>query len=66
VADGNRLGQAHRWFFFRPLADDITPVPDGDEFGAYRWVTSTWLIEQVVPFRRAGYRRVLDGASFDD
>lgn len=62
---GARIGQAHRWFFFRPLDDDVTPTPDRREFGAWRWATPEWLIEQVVPFRRAGYRRVLDGSEGD-
>jgi len=60
VGAGARLGQAHRWFFFQPLADDaLVPTPDGHEFSAWRWASAQWLIEQVVPFRRPGYRRVL-------
>jgi len=54
-----RLGQAHRWFFFRPLREDIEPSPDGREFGAWKWVEPGWLIEQVVEFRREPYQRVL-------
>ena len=27
----DRIGQAHRWFFFEPLDNDVTPQPDGSE-----------------------------------
>ena len=55
----HRLGQAQRWFIFRVRSDDVEPVPDGVEFSTWRWVPSDWLIEQVVPFRRPSYERVL-------
>ena len=29
-----RIGQAHRWFFFEPIDADIVPRPDGSEFVA--------------------------------
>jgi putative (di)nucleoside polyphosphate hydrolase len=58
---GRRLGQAHRWFTFRPRDPDVEPSPDGSEFVDWRWADRTWLIDQVVEFRRAGYRRVLLG-----
>lgn len=54
-----RFGQTHRWFLFEALHPEITPVPDGREFVAWQWVTRTWLIENVVAFRRSGYERVL-------
>ena len=34
----DRIGQAHRWFFFEPLDDDIVPRPDGSEFTDWRWM----------------------------
>jgi putative (di)nucleoside polyphosphate hydrolase len=58
-SEGKRLGQVQRWFFFRPLSDDVVPTPDGVEFVAWRWVQRAWLIEQVVSFRRQVYRAVL-------
>ena len=54
-----RLGQAQRWFTFRVRADDVEPTPDGVEFSTWRWVEPEWLIDQVVGFRQAVYRRVL-------
>ena len=59
VDGGNRLGQVHRWFRFRMLDEAIEPTPDGREFRAWRWVEPEWLIEQIVPFRRSSYTRVL-------
>jgi len=58
---GDRLGQAHRWFFFEPIVDQILPVPDGKEFRDWRWMPSDELIGRVVEFRRQPYRQVLGG-----
>lgn len=57
--DGARLGQAHRWFFFRPLREVLEPRPDGREFTAWQWADPEWLIGQVVAFRQPPYRLVL-------
>ena len=59
VKRGNRLGQAQRWFFFDAIDDDVVPIPDGDEFDDWKWVEIPWLVDQVVAFRQASYRRVL-------
>jgi putative (di)nucleoside polyphosphate hydrolase len=56
-----RIGQAHRWFFFEPRVSSLCPVPDGKEFSNWRWMQPADLIEQVVDFRRAPYRQVLGG-----
>ncbi len=58
---GERLGQAHRWFFFRPIVDRIRPVPDGKEFGDWAWMSPSELIDRVVDFRKQPYRQVLGG-----
>jgi putative (di)nucleoside polyphosphate hydrolase len=59
MRSSERIGQAHRWFFFEPLTDDITPTPDGSEFTAWRWMAAPELIDCVVEFRRAPYAQVL-------
>lgn len=59
VAGGKRLGQVQRWFFFRPLVDEIQPTPDGREFRAWRWADPVQLADEVVAFRRPGYTRIL-------
>lgn len=56
---GKRLGQAQRWFAFDVLDDAVVPRPDGEEFVDWRWAEPRWLIDQVVPFRRPAYERVL-------
>jgi len=58
-AEGKRLGQVQRWYFFRALSDDVIPSPDGVEFVAWRWVEREWLVEHVVGFRSDVYRTVL-------
>lgn len=57
----DRLGQAHRWFFFEWRDGDVDPTPDGREFTAWRWIDPSDLIDQVVGFRQASYRSVLGG-----
>jgi putative (di)nucleoside polyphosphate hydrolase len=57
----DRLGQAHRWFFFEPLREDVEPTPDGVEFRAWKWMDPASLIAGVVGFRRQPYQQVLGG-----
>ncbi len=65
VRDSPRLGQAHRWFFFEPIVEPITPQPDGREFAAWRWMTTDELITCVVDFRKVPYVQVFGaGADF--
>ncbi len=61
IQDRGRLGQCQRWFTFRVRDDDVQPVPDGHEFVDWAWVEAGWLVDQVVEFRQASYRRVLLG-----
>ena len=56
-----RLGQVQRWFEFSVVTDDVEPTPDGLEFVAWKWADRSWLVDQVVEFRRNAYRRVLEG-----
>lgn len=56
---GQRLGQAHRWFFFAPLSEPIEPTPDGSEFSSWKWMKPSKLIDCVVDFRKQPYRQVL-------
>ena len=55
----DRIGQAHRWFFFEVLDDAVEPTPDGHEFVDWRWIAPSALIDTVVDFRRPSYRQVL-------
>ncbi len=56
---GVRLGQVHRWFYFETRTVDVVPTPDGDEFVAWRWASTEWLIANVTEFRKANYARGL-------
>ena len=59
MRQSERIGQAHRWFFFEPLDGDVVPSPDGSEFSAWRWMSATDLIDCVVEFRTGPYVQVL-------
>ena len=59
---GERLGQAHRWFFFQMVDDTAVPEPDGREFIDWRWTDVATLVTEVAEFRRPGYEQVLLGA----
>jgi putative (di)nucleoside polyphosphate hydrolase len=63
VGSGGRLGQAQRWFEFRPHDDGVTPRPDGREFRAWKWVEPAWLVDHVVAFKRPAYARMLAAAA---
>jgi putative (di)nucleoside polyphosphate hydrolase len=54
-----RFGQAQRWFRFRVRDDGVQPRPDGVEFVDWKWVDASWLVDQVVDFRKPAYQRVL-------
>jgi putative (di)nucleoside polyphosphate hydrolase len=56
-----RLGQVHRWFFFEPIREPVTPKPDGSEFTDWTWLDPVELIDRVVEFRKAPYRQVFGG-----
>jgi putative (di)nucleoside polyphosphate hydrolase len=55
----HRIGQVQRWFLFDAHHADIEPVPDGTEFVAWQWASSDWILDQLVPWRRPAYERVL-------
>jgi putative (di)nucleoside polyphosphate hydrolase len=54
-------GQVQRWFHVRALRADVQPTPDQREFVAWRWMSPAAVVDQVVDFRRDGYRHVLGG-----
>ena len=56
----HRIGQVQKWFLFDVISPDVTPAPDGVEFGAWQWVRPSWLLDHVVEWRRGAYARVLD------
>lgn len=61
VWKGRYGGQRQKWFLMRLLAPDdaIDIATDHPEFDAWRWVAGHRLIDEIVPFKREVYRRVL-------
>jgi putative (di)nucleoside polyphosphate hydrolase len=57
----DRLGAAHRWFFFRVNDDATTPIPDGSEFVSWAWWPVDQILSSVAEFRQPSYRSVLHG-----
>ena len=58
-------GQVHKWFILRALSEELPIVVGGDhhaEFQSWRWADFDDLAEQVIPFRRAVYRRLVEFA----
>ena len=62
---GRYRGQLQRWFAFRFTGEDadIDIATEEPEFSAWCWSPRDEVIQRIVPFKRATYRRVL--AEFD-
>jgi putative (di)nucleoside polyphosphate hydrolase len=54
-------GQTQQWFLmrFRGTDDEIDVATEHPEFSAWKWVPVEHLANQIVPFKRELYRRVL-------
>ncbi|MEY4360941.1 MAG: hypothetical protein RL391_247 [Actinomycetota bacterium] len=59
----SHIGQTQKWFLFG-VSDDhdghahgLTPVPDGREFSAWRWMSPHDLVDGVIEWRRPAYQR---------
>ncbi len=59
---GRYRGQMQKWFAMTLLGDDakIDIATEEPEFQEWRWLGPEELIDKIVPFKRAVYRRVLD------
>jgi len=52
-------GQVQYWFLFRLLGhESVISLDKGGEFGAWRWLPLSELLELAVEFRRPVYRRL--------
>lgn len=58
---GRYRGQKQLWFLYLLEADDaVIDIDTGHpEFQSWRWMTPEALLEEIVPFKRAVYERVL-------
>ncbi|MBV2359678.1 RNA pyrophosphohydrolase [Thalassococcus sp. CAU 1522] len=60
---GRYKGQEQKWFLFRFHGTDDQVRIDADdhqEFAAWRWLAPDQVLDQIVPFKRAVYARVID------
>lgn len=58
---GKYRGQAQKWFLldFHGTDDQVNIDTDHPEFSAWKWLPPSELIENIVPFKREVYQRVL-------
>ena len=59
---GNKyVGQTQRWFVFRFVGEDdkINIATDNPEFSEWKWARYNTIIDNIVPFKRKLYEKVL-------
>ena len=56
------VGQMQKWFIFKfsGLENDINVETENPEFSEWKWIKSSNLIENAVPFKRIVYKTILD------
>ncbi|MFC7702770.1 RNA pyrophosphohydrolase [Plastorhodobacter daqingensis] len=61
VWKGRFRGQKQRWFLMRFTGEDrqINIATTHPEFSEWRWLTSSELLDSIVPFKRATYAQVI-------
>lgn len=59
---GRYKGQEQKWFLlhFSGSSEDVNIDTDHPEFSRWRWMAPTELVDNIVPFKRDVYARVLD------
>ena len=59
---GRYRGQEQKWFLlrFRGADGDVNIATEHPEFSEWRWLAPDQLVDNIVPFKRAVYERVLD------
>lgn len=60
--NGRFRGQEQKWFLlrFHGTDDDVNIATEHPEFKEWRWLPPADLVENIVPFKREVYARVLD------
>ena len=56
------VGQMQKWFIFKFSGheNDINVETENPEFSEWKWIKSSNLIENAVPFKRIVYKTILD------
>ncbi len=59
---GRYRGQEQKWFLLRFAGQDadVNIATEHPEFSEWRWLVAGELVENIVPFKRAVYERVLE------
>jgi putative (di)nucleoside polyphosphate hydrolase len=59
---GKYRGQSQRWFLLRFKGEDsdVDLHTHHPEFVAWQWVEADQLVDLIVPFKRALYRKVVE------
>ena len=59
---GRYRGQEQKWFLLRFIGrdDQINIETDHPEFTQWKWQEPSRLVEEIVPFKRAVYKQVVD------
>lgn len=59
---GKYRGQSQRWFLLRFKGEDsdVDLATHDPEFDAWQWLEADQLVEMIVPFKRALYRKVIE------
>ena len=60
---GNKyVGQTQKWFLFRFKGDDseINVGTENPEFSEWKWSKHNLLVENIVPFKRNTYKKILE------
>tara|TARA_A100001037_G_C14907037_1_gene525515 strand:+ start:276 stop:740 length:465 start_codon:yes stop_codon:yes gene_type:complete len=59
---GKYIGQTQKWFAFKFLGDDseINVGTENPEFSEWKWSNHNLLVENIVPFKRIVYSKILE------
>ena len=56
------IGQTQKWFLFKFIGNenDINVSTENPEFSEWKWVKHDFLIENMVPFKKETYKKILE------
>ncbi len=56
------IGQTQKWFAFRFTGNEkeINVVTDNPEFSEWKWSQHNLLVENIVPFKKETYKKILN------
>ena len=59
--NGKYVGQKQKWYLMRFLGSDaeVNIQTETPEFSAWKWIPPDALVENIVPFKKSVYQKVL-------